>query len=125
MSTASYEVRADRVKNRLYITFTGFFADEIMAEACAKVESESKLLKPGFSVITDITKCKPATPKGAVTIHETQEYLARHGVGRVIRVTSPDNVIIKHQFQTRSEGLYRADTAGSVAEAEKILDKGK
>lgn len=124
MESATFEVRADLRKNRLYITFTGFFSDQLMQEACAKVESEARRLKPGFSIITDITRCKPATPRGTEFIHRTQAFLAKNGVGRVVRITAPDNVIIKFQFQRRSEGLYRADTAASVEEAERLLDKG-
>ncbi len=122
MGEASFAVRSDPGKNRLYITFVGFFSDALMEEACAKVEREAKRLSPGFSIVTDISRCKPTTPKGTRLIQQVQEYLSRLGVGRVVRVTSPESQIIKFQFQRQSEGLYQADTAASVTEAERMLD---
>jgi len=125
MAETSYTVRADVRKNRLYITFVGFFSDDYMREACDRVIAEAGSLRPGFSIITDISQCKPATQRGAETIRRTQEHLAAHGVGRVVRVVAPDNVIIKFQFQRRGQGYYKADTANSLAEAERMLDEKK
>jgi hypothetical protein len=119
---ATYTVRADTFKNRLYIIFDGFFSDALMQKACDLIDAESDRLQPGFSVITDISRCKPATQAGAQIIQKTQEYLAAHGVGRVIRVTSHENTIIKLQFQRREHGSYKAEYADSVEAADKILD---
>jgi hypothetical protein len=124
MTEAAFDVHADLTKNRLYITLIGFFDDVLMEKACAKIGSEAKRLRKDFSIITDISKCRPATQKGAGLIQQVQTLLAKLGVGRVVRVTSRESQIIKFQFERRSEGLYQAESAASTEEAERRLDSG-
>lgn len=125
MAEATYTVHADPLKNRLYLSFIGFFSDPLMKEACTKIEQEVLRLKPGFSVITDISQAKPATQAGNQLIERTQRFIADHGVGNVVRITSPRSVIIQHQFKRPSEGLYASRTASSLEEAERMLDEEK
>lgn len=116
------DIRADVAKNRLYLVLGGFFADAEMVPIVDKCIAEAKKLKPGFDVINDISEFKPATPKGADEIKRAQIFVKENGVRKVIRVVG-EAVLTQAQFdrQGKSAG-YAADTASTVAEAEKILD---
>lgn len=116
------DIRADIVKNRLYLVLIGFFQDDEVKAASDKCIAEASKLKPGFDVINDISQFKPATPKGADEIKRTQLFVKQHGVKRVIRIVG-DAVITQAQFSRQEkEAGYNADTAATLTEAEKILD---
>ena len=116
------DVRADVSKNRLYIVLSGFFPDEEMGGVADRVISEASKLKPGFDVINDVSNFKPTSPRGADEIKRGQTFLQQHGLRRLIRV-SGDAVLAAAQFdrQAKASG-YTADTAVTVAEAERMLD---
>lgn len=83
-------VRCDKVKNRLYLTASGFMIDE------------------------DVKR-------GAEEIKKAQLFAAQNGMGRAVRVIK--NVLVSIQTKRTSEGKYDVITAGSIEEAEEILDK--
>jgi hypothetical protein len=115
------DIRADVAKNRLYIVLGGFFQDEEIRQAADKCISESSKLRPGFAAISDQREFKPATPKGTEEIKRAQLFLKQQGA-TLMRVVG-DNVLAGAQFERQSkESGLMANTASSVAEAEKILD---
>jgi hypothetical protein len=116
------DIHADIAKNRLYLVLDGFFQDDEIPKAADKCISEASKLKPGFDVINDISNFKPASPKGAEEIKRAQIYVKQNGVRRVIRVVG-EAVLAQAQFDRQSKGSgLAADTAATVADAERILD---
>lgn len=116
------DIRADIARNRLYLVLDGFFQDDELVKAADKCISEGAKLKPGFDVINDISNFKPASPKGAEEIKRAQIFIKQNGVKRVIRVVG-EAVLAQAQFDRQSKGAgYSADTAATLADAERILD---
>ena len=121
MDIAPNEVRVDLAKNRLYLTLRGTWTDESSVTVTEIVKQRAKALRPGFSIINDISQMKAASPNAAAIIKACQEWLSAHGAKRVIRVIDPSNMISGMQFRRASQEVYRADVAGSVREAEEML----
>ncbi len=114
------DIRADTSKNRLYLILAGTFEDEEMKQVADKTIAEVKKLRRGFDIINDISQCKPATIKGIDEIKRAQTAIKEGGVRRVIRIVGQS--VTEGQFVRRSQEVgYEADTASSIAEAEKML----
>ena len=117
-----YSVKADIAKNRLYITLQGFIKAEEMKACTDLTISESKTLKPGFDIITDITQFKPAGPETVKEIERGQAYFKTAKIGRGIRVVG-QSVTSSMQFGRTGKAIgYAPDTVATLAEAEKLLD---
>jgi len=116
------EVRVNPAKNRLYLFLRGFWSEEMAAAVSARVKREAKALKPGFSIINDISQLKIGPPEAAAIVKECQEWLGAQGAGRVVRVVSADNPLAKMQFKRTSQEAYDASVATTVREAEQMLD---
>jgi hypothetical protein len=119
------EVRTDVFKNRLYVMLEGFFSTEEMKKQVDNLVQEVKKLKPGFDVINDISRFKPTTPQGAEEMTRAQQSLQAAGVGRIIRIVESASLSEMQFTRTAKEAGYAAETATSVEEAEKMLDRGK
>lgn len=101
-----HTIKADLSKNLLVLSLEGFMNDQEIRETSTEVINEAKKLKPGFSVINDISKMKPATQTGVEDITKAQAAVLKMGVGKVIRIV--DNPVSKMQFQ-RTAKLASAD----------------
>jgi hypothetical protein len=120
-----FEVKSDAVKNRLYIKISGFITDQELKEATDKIISNLNGLKPGFDVINDISGIKAGgMPKNTDSLIHAQGLIKKAGVNRIIRVVA--SVMTKLQFsESGMKAGYAkdAETAPSLEEAEKMLDK--
>ena len=117
-----FKTKADTRNNRLYITFSGIIEKDEAAKGAAAVIEAAKRLAADFDVINDISGLKPMSPEAEAQLKKVQKYLKIHGVRRVIRVVSDEETIGARQVQRASLSLgYMAETAKSVAEAEKML----
>lgn len=117
-----YTVKADVAKNRLYITMVGFLKVDEMKKCTDEVIEESKKLKRGYDVITDISQFKPAGPETVKEIERGQEHFKATGVGRGIRVVG-ESVLSGMQFSRTGKTIgYDPDTVATVADADKLLD---
>ena len=115
------KVKADVRKNRLYVVLAGFFDDDEARQAADQVIQEIKKLRPGFDIINDISGFRPTTQKGAQEMVRAQRFARAAGVDRVIRIV-PSETIGSMQFaRTSKQAGYEADTAPSIAEADKML----
>jgi len=111
-----YKIEADQAKNLLILHLEGFMTDEELKRGAEDVISEVDKLKPGFVVINDISKMKPASQVGAEEIKKAQIHVVKKGVSKIIRIT--DNPISKMQFnRTGKEAGYIAEEAKSIEEA--------
>jgi len=117
-----YSVKADAAKNRLNITLQGFFKVEEMKACTDLTISESRKLKPGFDVITDISQFKPADPETIIEVERGQAFLKSAKIGRGIRVLG-QSVTSGMQFGRTGKSVgYAPVTVATMAEAEKLLD---
>jgi hypothetical protein len=119
------EIRSDIAKNRLIIVLSGFITDGEAKVAADKAIAETAKLRSGFDVINDSSNFKPASANGAQEIFRAVNHMKQIGIGHAMRI-SGDAVITDSQLTRISkeagfdQGLRQ--TAGSVAEAERILD---
>ena len=121
---ASYEIRADRVANTLYLEFSGTLTAEEMETAAGETVEAADGLDDGFRIINDISEFTPPSPEAAKPIKEAQVELKELGVGDVVRVVAEEtSAVTENAFQRRSrQAGYEGKTATSVAEAERKLE---
>ena len=110
-------------KNRLYIGLEGYFPDEEAKLAADEVILQAKKLRPGFSVVSEISQFKPASPHAAEQILRAQRAIKELGVRRMVRVVG-GNALGKMQMQrTATQAGLDADYAATREEAERMLDQ--
>lgn len=121
---ASYEIRADRNENTLYLEFSGTLTAEEMETAADETIDAAGGLDDGFRIINDISEFTPPSPEAAKPIKEAQVKLAEMGVGDVVRVVAAEtSAVTENAFQRRSrQAGYEGKTATSVPEAERKLE---
>lgn len=119
-----YDIRADVMRNRLYLSIQGFMTEEDAVIISDKASAEMRKLKPGFGVINDIRGLRPASPKASQLYSRQLDVAKEIGVGRVVRIVG-DQVITKMQLTKALKETVGAvaETAATVEEAEKMLDK--
>ncbi len=120
----SHAIRIDESKNRFYLTLSGLFSDAEVHEVVEHVIAELKKMKPGFTILTDISQFRPLTQQG---VHEAQR------VGDVVRqvggkasarvVAASASVAAIQLGRVNEAGGYRAFTCRTVEEAERLLDE--
>jgi hypothetical protein len=116
-----FEVYAKPEKNRLYIRFIGATNEQEMADAIPKLNSVVKDLKPGFTVVSDISEYKPSSQETAKQISRGSDNLIKKGMGRLVRVVGESAVAQMQIERTAQAGGIRADKVTSVEEAERLL----
>ena len=122
MENHKVEIRADPVKNRLTLILAGFFHDTEAVDAADRCIAGISKLKTGFDIIADISNFKPATPVGAEEIKRVQLYSIQHGVKRTVRIVG-QAFLAQSQFNRQvNDSKVAMHTAGSIKEAEHILD---
>ena len=122
-----YKVEIDQKSNRLYLVMSGVLSEKQAAACADEIESAVERLQPGFDVINDISGIRPQPPESLVHAERAYQCIARHQVGRVIRVVtdvSIDTLKWAAQMERSARGVgYTTDIATSIAEAERILSK--
>ncbi len=118
------EFRADAPKNRLYLRMSGFFREDEGPEMLRRLAGELDRLRRNFDVVLDMTGLKPGSPEVAGMLHKAAELIKSRGRRRGVWIvgTSPTTLL---QFKRELGGMFEPETtrtAGSVAEAERILD---
>ena len=116
-----YDVKIDKPHKRLTITLNGFLNAAETKAAADKVIAAIATLGTGFDVINDVSEFKPATPEAVQEIQRAQAAIKQAGARRVVRVVGA-NALTAMQFARTSKAVgYAADTAATLAEAEKLL----
>ena len=118
-------VRADVARNRLYIILDGAMGEEESKANLPKINQEAKKLQMGFSVITDVTGCKPTSLKVKEAIESGQADLLKLGVKHVVRVVGK-NSISAMQLDNGAKATYtgsvKVDIVATMADAERLLN---
>jgi hypothetical protein len=117
-----YDIEARVDKNRLYLSLRGSMSDDEAKEVADRVILEIRKLRPGFSIINDISELKPASPVATEHLRRAQEASVRHGCGRVVRVVG-SQAITQMQWSRTLKASHHAgaQTATSIEEAEMML----
>src|SRR5512147_2474304 len=122
---ATWTMRADPARNRLYVMLEGFFTAEEMKQCADDTIEKTKLLRPGYCTITDVTRCKPMPPEAAKEIERVQAHFRKSGARQGVRVTG-STVLSGMQFKrTGGEAEWNSVNLPSMIEAEKFLDELK
>lgn len=125
MSPFSYDIRANPAKNRLYLKLAGMMSEAEAKTVADTIIREIAKLKPGWAVINDISELKPADDKATAHLRRAQEASAKAGCVRVVRVVGRQAITNLQWNRTLAETQgMRADTAGTVADADRLLDEG-
>jgi hypothetical protein len=118
----TYEIQARTGINRLYLSLRGSMGDDEAKEVADQIIQELRKLRPGFTIINDISELKPASPAATEHLRRAQEASVRHGCGRVIRVVGSQAITQMQWSRTLKAAHHRgAETATSVEEAEQML----
>jgi hypothetical protein len=118
-----YTIRANPRKNRLYVTLSGFFHYQEMKECTDKTIEESKKLKSGYDVITDISQFKPVGQKTLEEVKRGQEYFTKSGVRYAMRVRGAAILAATQFARTGKTMNYLPATVATIADAEMYLDR--
>ena len=119
---ASYNIRVDPVRNRLYITLEGFFTLAEIKRCGDETIEATKKLRPGYCVVTDITQYKAGLPEVAQDIERVQAHFRSSGARQGVRIVGA-NLLSGMQFRrTGGKAEYNSVNVPSLAEAEKFLD---
>ncbi len=125
-----YEITADVLHNRIYIIFKGRLDVSELKLAGTKIIQEAKLLKAGFGAILDFTELVPGVIDGRAIMVGVVHSLTDQGLGKAVSVVR-DIAAKEAMSQPISDGDTPTeevveepwDTALSIRNAEKILDK--
>ena len=120
-----FNAHIDAEKNVIYMEFIGAFSKEDMVATNEKTLKLIKGLKPGFTVINDISQYTVSGPEVAELITVGGKSLLDSGMKRLIRIVG-ESAIAQMQFQrTSKQAGYQAHTVASLKEAERLLETEK
>ena len=85
-----FETKADTLRNYLYIKIDGTQELEEGREAANAVLEEAKKLKPGFTIIDDLSRVSAVTPDLLDELGAVQLVLTLMGAKRDIRIVPSD-----------------------------------
>lgn len=112
-------------KNRLYILIEGV-VDKAAAESLVtSIFQETTRLKPGFDVITDLSKMKIGFPSAALYLRNAMEFLKSRSVRHTVRVVGNSKSALM-QFARATNAFrakYRVSYVTTMEEAEKKLSE--
>ena len=119
---ATWRMRPDPARNRLYATLEGFFTADEMRRCADDTIAAAKTLRPGYCTVTDISRCKPMPPEAAKEIERVQAHFRASGARQGVRIVAA-NVLSGMQFRrTGGSAEYNSVNVASMEEAERILD---
>ena len=120
-----YGIRYDERKNRLYVELKGTISeDEALALIRKTQDVLEQHLRPGLSVINDLSDALPLPANVAAYISQGQSAIDAKHPSKVIRVVK--NIVSAVQFKrTHQEAHigYSVIQVTSLEEAERLLDQ--
>ncbi|MHA2364023.1 MAG: hypothetical protein ACXAC7_08685 [Candidatus Hodarchaeales archaeon] len=116
-----YEVKIDKMNNRLYLKLSGFLNNNELKQVAEETKQNINLLRPNFDIINDITDFKPTTQSGRELVKDVMAFAIQARVKRVVRIL--DHLTIgSMQFNRASKEIgYTALYAKSYQEALALL----
>lgn len=123
---AQWAVRIDEEKNRLYMKLSGYFDYQSAKVASSHVTSVISNLRSEADAVNDLSELKGFDKRAVFHIRKVIHTLDYVGVKRVVRIAHPDSKIssvLDRLYQ--DEKSYVVSQAGSIKEADSILEKGR
>ncbi len=119
-----YKNQLNFAKNRMHLMLEGKVDAAELKAWSDDLLSKLKKLKPGFSVVSEILNCQPATEEVRQMLVETQKQVKELGLGNAVRIVSKNNYVTANQWQRSSRSVgYVAMEAETVDAANIILDE--
>ncbi|WP_321394241.1 PilZ domain-containing protein [uncultured Desulfuromusa sp.] len=117
------KVRVDMSRNRIYCTISGNISKTDLEKFFTDVRFGVADLKPGFSMVTDLTHCRIFHLAAVPTFRKIMHYIANQGLQEVIRVINPKNLAFKQILNLTSQiQSYSPMYVNTLEEAEDKLD---
>ncbi|WP_319585219.1 PilZ domain-containing protein [uncultured Desulfobulbus sp.] len=116
------KVTADLKKNRLCITIASTATQTELKKVYTDIRFCVADLKPGFDVITDLSRCTIGHLSGLAIFKRIMDYLVVNKVGRVVRIVGGTNIVFKQLLAIATKfQSYKPMYAATLQEAEKAL----
>ncbi len=119
-----YKVKADHVKNRLYVTVINTIEKGELAQYCTDMKNSIATLKTGFTALLNLKDAGVFTQDAVSleSLNETKEVAVRAGMSKsAMVVCSPT---LKMQITRNFKNIGSKDEAfDAVEEAEAFLDR--
>lgn len=111
-------------ENRLYIILKGVIQKKTLEEIYTEIRFCVSDLRPGFSVITDLSSCTFGHLSAAPILTKIVSYLQENQVGEIVRVTGEARLIYLQilKLSDRFKG-YNPVYLKTLEEAREYLDK--
>ncbi len=117
-----HEVKADFIKNRLYIIFSESDRTEMKAYV-DKIEQVCKKLFPGFTCITVFPRNEDPKQKELDLVFNTEDLIYAYGAVKIVRVTKSSRLLARfRKIWLNKQSNIEVEDVTTVQEAEKILD---
>lgn len=119
-----YDFKLNKPKNAILCVLKGRFEEAEARAYVAKYKQGIDQLKPGFSVIADVSKFVPTTDEIRDVLLEGTAYAVRKGMARAVRIVDESALsqVSNAQLDRTARGLgYQADVVSSMAEATALL----
>jgi hypothetical protein len=119
-----YEMAVDPAKNRAYVTIVGDWerASDV-SSYLPDWDSAIGEVTRGFTLLSDLTQAKPASPEIKALHEAAQKKLAQAGLGKMADVLPRDAVLKMQVDQVAHKTDMLKMVFASKAEAEAWLDK--
>jgi len=117
-----YEIRFDAKKNRAYLRGTGFWTTEIAQQYIADTIKYLRLVKPGFTIVSDVRELLTQKQEVQAIIEQSQKLGMASGLFKAASVV-PKDFITEFQLDTMSQNTNAPKGKfASVIDAEIWLD---
>ena len=122
-----FDFKINANKNAILCVLIGQFDYQEAERYIKKFKAGLELLRPGYTVISDLRGYLPATKDAREMLQDAIEFSVCKQGGRVIRIVgdSVGSKVGNIQFNRaiRRKG-YQVDVVASLAEAKKLMDSG-
>jgi len=116
------KVTADLKKNRLMVTIGSTVTKTELKKVYTDIRFCVADLKPGFDVITDLSRCTIGHLSGIGTFKKIMDYLVANRVGRVVRIVGGTNIVLRQLLGIATKfRCYKPIYVSSLQEAEELL----
>lgn len=116
------KVSADLKKNRLCITIGTTATKAELNKVYTDIRFCVADLKPGFDVITDLSRCTLGHLNAIATFKKIMDYLVAQKVGRVVRIVGGTSIAFRQLLALASRfHCYKPLYVASLEEAEAVL----
>jgi hypothetical protein len=116
-------VSANIKKQRVYITLHGIIPKKEAERLYTDIRFCVSDLEPGFSVVTDLTRCRIGHLSAVGTFTKIMEFLLAKQVGQIVRIVGQAKVVYLQMLRLMDKKRgYEPKYVETLEEAEAFLD---